>query len=82
MMKRSIIGLSLGLTLAAPAFAFQCPADMKKIDEALAASPALSAEDMDKVKELRAKGEELHNAGDHQASVDTLAEAMKLLDIM
>lgn len=65
---------------AAPAFAFHCPADMAAIDEALKTA-TLSEADLAKVKELRAKGEELHAAGDHQASVDTLAEAMKILGL-
>jgi hypothetical protein len=66
---------------AAPAFAFHCPADMAKIDAALAKNPQLSAADMAEVKKLRAEGEALHKAGKHQESVDTLAKAMKLLKI-
>jgi hypothetical protein len=63
------------------AFAFHCPADMKKIDAALAANPKLSAQQLDEVKKFRAEGEALHKAGKHQDSVDTLAKAMKILDI-
>lgn len=81
-MKTKTIVLLSGLALAsAQAFAFHCPVDMKKIDEALAKNPALSAEQMAEVKMLRAKGEELHKAGKHQESVDTLGKAMKLLKI-
>ncbi|TCO80408.1 hypothetical protein EV699_11452 [Plasticicumulans lactativorans] len=69
------------LLLAAPAFAFHCPAEMKKIDAALAASPKLSAEQLAEVKALRAKGEEQHKAGDHAASLETLGKAEKLLGI-
>ncbi|ENY72845.1 hypothetical protein [Aeromonas diversa] len=69
----------LALLLAAPAMAFHCPADMKKIDDLLAQKPALNAGDLAKVKALRAEGEKLHKAGQHQASVDKLAEALKLL---
>lgn len=58
-----------------------CPMDMKKIDDALAAGPALSAEQLAEVKQLRADGETLHNAGKHQESVDTLAKAMAILGI-
>lgn len=76
------IGLLAGLIFAsASALAFHCPADMKKIDEALAKNPKLSEVQMKEVKDLRAKGEELHNAGKHQESVDTLAKAMKVLGI-
>ncbi|MDF2412589.1 hypothetical protein [Aeromonas sp. 1HA1] len=71
--------LLIGLLFAGSALAFHCPADMKKIDDALAAGPALSAEQLAEVKQLRAEGETLHNAGKHQASVDTLAKALALL---
>ena len=75
-------GLFLALLLASTtAFAFHCPADMKKIDEALAKNPKLSADQMSEVKKLRAEGETQHKAGKHQESVDTLAKAMKLLKI-
>ena len=81
-MKIKTIMLLSGLALfSAQAFAFHCPADMKKIDEAMAKTPQLSAEQMSEVKMLRAKGEELHKAGKHQESVDTLGKAMKLLKI-
>lgn len=63
------------------AFAFHCPADMKKIDEAMSKNPKLSAAQMADVKKFRAEGETLHKAGKHQDSVDTLAKAMALLNI-
>jgi hypothetical protein len=63
------------------AMALHCPADMKKIDDALAKNPKLSATQMTEVKKLRADGESLHKAGKHQESVDTLAKAMKMLGI-
>ena len=63
------------------AFAFHCPADMKKIDEALGKNPKLSEVQMAEVKKLRADGETLHKAGKHQDSIDTLAKAMKILGI-
>jgi len=69
------------LLASSTAFAFHCPADMKKIDEALAKNPSLSAEQMADVKKLRAEGEALHKAGKHQESVDTLAKAMKVLGV-
>jgi hypothetical protein len=74
--------LAAGVLLASgAAFAFHCPADMKKIDEALANSPKLTAEQMAEVKKLRADGEALHKAGKHQESVDALAKAMKMLNV-
>ena len=67
--------------VAGSAFAMHCPMDMKKIDEALAKKPSISAEKLAEVKKLRADGEALHNPGKHQESVDTLAKAMAILGI-
>jgi hypothetical protein len=79
-MKHSIRLLLAATALAAaPAFAFHCPQDMAKIDAALAKNPQLSKEQLAEVKKLRAEGEALHNSGKHQASVDTLAKALKIL---
>ena len=79
-MKRTILGFALALA-SASAFAFHCPKDMKKIDEAMAKNPSLSAQQMADVKKYRAEGEALHKAGNHKASVDTLAKAMKILNV-
>ncbi|WP_305073427.1 hypothetical protein [Propionivibrio sp.] len=78
---RKLAVLLGALFTSASALAFHCPADMKKIDEALAMSPKLAAEQISEIKKLRAEGETLHKAGNHQASVDTLAKAMKILGI-
>jgi len=67
--------------IAGSAFAMHCPMDMKKIDEALAKQPNISAEKLADVKKLRAEGESLHKAGKHQESVDTLGKAMAILGI-
>ena len=77
---RSVLAAA-ALLAASTAFAFHCPADMKKIDEALAKNPQLTAQQMADVKQLRAEGEALHKAGKHQESIDTLAKAMKILGI-
>jgi len=79
-MKQFALIAALALASSA-AFAFHCPADMKKIDEALAKKPQLSSQQMAEVAKYRAEGEALHKAGKHQDSVDTLARAMKILDI-
>jgi len=79
-MKRTIAAAA-AMLFAGAAFAFHCPKDMKKIDEALAKSPKLTAEQMSEVKKYRAEGEILHKAGKHQESIDTLAKAMKILAI-
>lgn len=79
-MKRVALAVALGF-IASTAFAFHCPADMKKIDAALAKNPKLSPQQLAEVKKARADGEALHKAGKHQESVDTLAKAMKILNI-
>jgi len=81
-MKITNLILAASLTLASgAAFAFHCPKDMKAIDAALANHPKVSAAQLKQVKEYRAEGEALHKAGKHQASVDTLAKAKKILGI-
>lgn len=79
-LSTSIIAAALLLASGA-ALAFHCPADMKKIDDAMAKNPSLSAAQMADVKKFRSEGEAFHKAGKHQDSVDTLAKAMKILDI-
>jgi hypothetical protein len=78
----SVLALTLTgfVATAVPAYAFHCPADMAQIDAALP-NADLSDEDKAKVTELRSKGEELHNNGQHQESVDTLAQAKEILGI-
>ena len=81
-MKLRSIAVALSLALASTgALAFHCPADMKKIDEALAKNPKLSAAQAADVKKFRADGEASHKAGKHQDSVDTLAKAMGILGV-
>jgi hypothetical protein len=81
-MKIRVLVAAVGLALGASnAFAFHCPADMKKIDNALAANPKITAAQLAEVKRYRAEGETLHKQGKHQESVDTLAKAMKILNI-
>src|SRR5512132_20998 len=81
MQVRKIALFAAALFAAGTAFAFHCPQDMKKIDDALAKNPTLTAAQMDEVKKYRADGEALHKAGKHQESVDTLAKAEKILGI-
>lgn len=81
MMKRALAAAALATLIAGPAFAFQCPANLRQIDAALQANTQLSAADKAKVTELRNEGEKLHAAGQHQQSVDKLSEANKILKI-
>ena len=80
-MNKSIIAGLFAMALAGAVQANQCPADMKQIDAALAKNPELTSEQMEQVKQLRAEGEELHAAGKHDASMEALAKAKKILKI-
>lgn len=80
MLKKLLFGTILLMTASA-ALAFHCPADMKQIDAALAEKPTLTAEQLAKVRELRRQGEEYHQAGKHQQSVDALGQAKEILGI-
>lgn len=79
-MKALIPAALLSLALAGPAYAFQCPTDIAKIDQALQTA-SLSDEQKTRVMELRNEGERLHQSGQHQSSVDTLAQAKQILGI-
>jgi len=82
MLKRIILAGIAATVFATAAQAGSCPVSMSKIDAALPAKMAgLSADDLAKVKSLRAEGEVQHKAGDHGSSVESLASAMKLLGI-
>ena len=73
-MLTRIVPLAFALALVAgPAFAGQCPADIAKIDAALAENTSLSDDEKATVTEMRNKGEELHNSGAHDESVAVLA---------
>ncbi|MFV1440890.1 hypothetical protein VWX97_18045 [Phaeobacter sp. JH18-32] len=79
-MKQLTLAAAITL-LASPLLAGQCPADIAAIDAALAAGTELSEADLATVQELRDEGQSLHDAGDHDASVQTLAEAKAMLGI-
>ncbi|WP_309084193.1 hypothetical protein [Chelativorans sp.] len=79
-MFRSMIVAFALLALPAAALANQCPQMMAEIDAALP-SANLSEADRAKVVELRAKGEQEHQAGNHDASEAALEEAKSLLGI-
>lgn len=78
--KTSIVALGL-LLAAGNAFAFHCGDEMTKIDKALAANPALSAERLAEVKKFRSEGEFLHQLGRHEEALDTLGKATDILNI-
>jgi len=76
-MKKTFVALAATL-VSSLALAHNCPNEMKAIDAKMP-SVQLGAEAMSKVKDLRAKGEQLHKEGKHTESMAALAEAKKLL---
>ncbi|MBE7377142.1 hypothetical protein [Pseudomonas lopnurensis] len=76
---RRLLGFTLAIAFSTSLFAMHCPMDMAKIDEQLQNNPPEDAATLERVKELRAQGEELHNAGKHAESVEALGEALDLL---
>ncbi|HYH39212.1 MAG TPA: hypothetical protein VD860_13390 [Azospirillum sp.] len=80
-MRALVLAAVLAAAFAAPAFANSCPVHMKKIDEALAKNPQISAQQMTEVKKLRADGEAAHKAGKHADSEAMLMKAEGMLGI-
>lgn len=78
-MRSLILALSL-IVMPAAALANQCPGMMAEIDAALP-SANLTEDQRASVMELRTRGEQEHQAGDHAASEATLAEAKEMLGI-
>jgi hypothetical protein len=78
---RGILVMLVMALASGSAFAFHCPADMKKIDEALAKNPKLSSAQMADVKKHRVDGEKLHKDGKHTEALEALSKAEKILGI-
>ena len=81
---RSLIRASALVLLsmaAGAALAHNCPNEMKAIDAKLATNPTLTADNTDKVKQLRAEGEAHQKASKHDDSMKALAGAKKILGI-
>lgn len=78
-MKKWLLATTL-IGASSIAFAHGCPGEMKKIDSAMLVTQ-LTPQNMTKVKDLRAKGEEFHKAGKHTESMAALAEAKKIIGI-
>ncbi len=74
----TLLAASLVAILSAPVSASQCPSDIKKIDAAMAGA-SLSQEQKAEVMRLRDEGQRLHEQGNHQQSMDTLARAKQML---
>lgn len=76
---KKVLGLVLALSCSA-VLAHGCPGEMRTIDARLPAVK-LEAAQLEKVRELRARGEQLHRDGKHSESMAALAEAKKLLGL-
>lgn len=79
-MRKLVLATALMLA-SVSAYAFHCPQEMKKIDDALAKNPQLSAAQLADVKKYRAEGEALHKAGKHTESVAVLDKAKAILKV-
>ncbi len=79
-MTRMILAAVVALSVAAPAFAHQCPMLMGLIEEALASGTADEAT-KGQASKLLEEGRALHEAGDHAGSEAKLGQAMALLGI-
>ena len=73
-----LAALAVTALLTTPAMAFHCPLDIAAIDHALA-TMQLDDSTRNEVSKLRDEGQALHDSGQHQEAVNTLAQAMRLL---
>lgn len=78
-MRRTLMFVA-ATVFSLPVLAMHCPKDMAEIDALLETNPPTDTEVRERVVELRAEGEALHNAGDHEAAVEALGEALELLE--
>jgi hypothetical protein len=78
-MKRLVLAAAV-LALAAPAYAGNCPNEIKAIDAALQ-SASVDAGKKAQAKQLRDQADAAHKAGNHAASMKAAADAKQLLGI-
>ena len=77
-MKKLVLAAVMTFALAGPAFAHMCPSLMAKIDDAMKTTTVDDAT-KSQVMALYDKGKAEHEAGNHDASVADLNEALALL---
>ncbi len=63
------------VSIAGPAYAYQCPSLVAKIDKSLAIA-SLSAAQLEEIRRLRDDGEAKHKAGKHGDAIKTLNQAL------
>jgi hypothetical protein len=78
MLRSTLVALSITALTSVPALASHCPKDAAAINAALE-NVTVSEEVQAQVIELRDAGMAAHEAGNHDESEATLAEAMRLL---
>ena len=83
-MIRKLFATLCLVAFAGGAFASSCPLLMNEIDEVLddpTAMERLSEEQLIHAKQLRDEGEQYHQQGEHEKSVETLNEAREVLGL-
>lgn len=78
-MKRILLAATF-VAFSAPAFAHNCPNEIKAIDAALQ-SASIDATKKAQAQKLRADADTAHKAGNHAASMKASGEAKQLLGI-
>ncbi|MFC2973432.1 hypothetical protein ACFOJE_14595 [Azotobacter bryophylli] len=77
-MERLLLFICASL-LSLPLLAAQYPPQMAEIDQMLSSDPPRDAATLAKVRQLRAEGEKLHEAGKEGQAQKTLGLALKIL---
>jgi hypothetical protein len=78
---RKIALFAVMMLFAGTALANRCPSEWKKIDDAMAKNPKLSATQMADVKKARAESETFHKAGKHSEAMAEADKAKKILEL-
>ncbi len=78
-MKKFLAYVVISFLFISIANAETCPNLIKQIDEMLAESKQLSAEQINEVKSLRAQGEEAYKEGNKEECQKLLSQALDLL---
>ncbi len=78
--KGALVVGAVAVAFAGPAYAFQCPGLVAKIDVLLASATNLGEAQAEEIKGMRDDGEALHGSGKHGEAVDVLNEALSRLE--
>ena len=80
-LRVTLLAAALTTVVAIPAFAFQCPADIKRVEAAMAGTQ-LDHEQRAEVHRLHAEGQRLHSEGKHPEAMAALTKAMQILGVL